>query len=532
MKPRPAPVAKRAAGKPAPAKNGAGRTPARSKILGLDALAVELERQRARGKRVVHCHGVFDLLHVGHIRHFAEAKTMGDLLVVTLTQDQHVNKGPHRPAFPQDLRAEAIAALDSVDFVAVNKWPTAVNAIKLLKPAVYAKGPDYKDAKKDVTGGIALEEEAVRAVGGEIRFTEDITFSSSKLLNRHMPHFDGPVAGFLERLRRRYTGADIAARVDGLRKLKVLVVGEAILDEYVYCSALGKSSKEPVLALQYRSEERHAGGALAIANHLAEFCETVDLATYLGAKSPQEEFVRAHLKPNVTPSFLYKPDSPTVVKRRFVEEFVLNKLLEIYEINDTPMDGREEGELCALLDERLSSYDLVLAADFGHGLIGPRAVETLSRKSRFLSVMTQINAANIGFHTISKYPRADFVCIQEGELRLDHRNRRDDLKVLIKNIAKRMNAASVMVTRGSTGTLLCREGEFSECPAFAIKIVDRVGAGDAVLAMTSLASAAKFPAELVGFLGNLAGAQAVTIVGNKSSISRVALLKSAEALLK
>jgi len=127
-----------------------------------------------------------------------------------------------------------------------------------------------------------------------------------------------------------------------------------------------------------------------------------------------------------------------------------------------------------------SEYDVVLAADFGHGLITPRAVELMSKKSRFLSVMTQINAANIGFHTISKYPKADYICIQEGEIRLDHRNRRDDLKPLIKGLAERLSASTIMVTRGTAGTLLYRKADgFSECPAFAIKVVDRIGAGDA-----------------------------------------------------
>lgn len=506
---------------------------ARAKIFPLQALAKELDAQRAKKKKIVHCHGVFDLLHVGHIRHFTEAKAMGDLLVVTLTPDQHVNKGPHRPAFPHDLRAEVIAALDVVDYVAVNEWPTAVNTIKLLKPDVYAKGPDYKDASKDVTGGIKIEEDAVRSVGGEIRYTEDITFSSSKLLNRHMPQFSGAAAGFLERLRQRYTGSDVGELIGGLRKLKVLVIGDAILDQYVYCSAMGKSSKEPIIAAQYLSTVTHAGGALAIANHLGEFADNIHLLTYLGAKDSQEAFVRSNLKPNVVPNFVFKTDSPTIVKRRFVQETLLTKLFEIYEMNDSPLEGREEDALCAFLEKKLPDYDVVLAADFGHGLITSRAVELLAKKSRFLSVMTQINAANIGFHTISKYPRADYVCIQESELRLDHRNKRDGLKLLIEAVAKRLSVSTVMVTRGTHGTLLYRAGEgFSECPAFANKVVDRIGAGDAVLAVTTLASAGKLPPEIIGFLGNLAGAQAVQIIGNASSISRVGMLKSVEALLK
>lgn len=503
-----------------------------TKILDLDALGRKVRELKARKKKVVHCHGVFDLMHVGHIRHFAEAKAMGDVLVVTLTPDHYVNKGPHRPAFTQTLRAEVIASLGMVDFVAVNRWPSAVETIKLLKPHIYAKGPDYKEAAKDVTGGIAREEDAVIEVGGKLRLTSDVTFSSSNLLNRHMSQFEPPIAAFLEGIRRGDNAAGIVGRVEALRKLKVLVVGEAILDEYVYCDALGKSSKEPILAMQYVSRDIHAGGALAVANHVAEFAGEVDLLTYLGEQNSQEEFVRRNLKPNVRPTFIFKPDSPTIVKRRFVEKYQVTKLLEIYEMNDSLLTGDRERALCKAL-EKAGQYDVVIVADFGHGLLSPKAIAALSKKARYLSVMTQINAANRGFHTISKYDRADYICIQEGEIRLDHRNRHDNLKPLIAEMAKRLSAGTVMVTRGKEGTLLYdRKSGFSDCPSFAVKVVDRIGAGDSVLAVTSLCAAAGFPPALIGFLGNLAGAQAVNIVGNSASISRVTMLKTVEALLK
>src|SRR5262249_60009234 len=107
-----------------------------TKIKDIDDLAAELPQLRI-GKTVVQCHGVFDLLHIGHIRHFQEARKSGHLLVVTLTPDRYVNKGPHRPVFTETLRAEAIASLDAVDFVAINKWPTAVEAIQRIKPDIY-----------------------------------------------------------------------------------------------------------------------------------------------------------------------------------------------------------------------------------------------------------------------------------------------------------------------------------------------------------------------------------------------------------
>ena len=165
------------------------QTNGKTKIFELEELAVLLQGLRKKDKKVVLCHGVFDLLHIGHIRHFQQAKEMGDILVVTVTPDRYVNKGAGRPAFPDSLRVEAIAALDCVDYVSINQWPMAVETIQLLRPDFYVKGPDYKEKVTDYTGGIGLEESAVRAIGGELVFTEDITFSSSTLINRHLPPF-------------------------------------------------------------------------------------------------------------------------------------------------------------------------------------------------------------------------------------------------------------------------------------------------------------------------------------------------------
>src|SRR5437868_1651762 len=106
---------------------------AAEKILPITELATRLGRERAAGRRIALCHGVFDLLHIGHILHFERARPMADVLVVTVTPDRFVNKGPSRPAFPERLRAQAIAALGCVDLVAINEWPTAVETIGLLK---------------------------------------------------------------------------------------------------------------------------------------------------------------------------------------------------------------------------------------------------------------------------------------------------------------------------------------------------------------------------------------------------------------
>ena len=503
------------------------------KVRPLGALEEALSGLRTQGLRVVHCHGVFDLVHPGHIRHLLAAKREGDILVVTITPDCYVNKGPGRPVFSEQLRAESLAALQMVDFVAINQWPTAVETICVLKPDVYVKGSDYINSEDDITGKINDEEAAVRTIGGRIHFTDDITFSSSKLLNNFLSIYPPEVDAYLQAFRKKYTADQIISMMDSFNSMTVMVVGEIILDEYVYGDTLGKSSKEPILALRYLSHEMNAGGTAAIANHLADFCKQVELVTYLGDESSHEKFVRDSLKSNVKPTFIYKPDSPTIVKRRFVEKYLVTKLLEIYEMNDTLLTGVTEQELCSVLESELPKCDAIIAADYGHGLITRRAVNLLCNSSRFLSVNTQINAANHGFHTISRYPCADYVCVHEGEIRLDQRRRSGALEPLVQRLSERMGNSSVMITRGKIGTLLFQpEQGYFESPALAMQVVDRVGAGDSVLAISSLCEARDLPADVTGFIANLVGAQACTIVGNRSSVDRVQIFKAVEAILK
>src|SRR5438552_2789449 len=152
-----------------------------NKIKGLDELAISLAKLRAAGKKIVHCHGVFDLLHIGHIKHLEAARHHGDVLVVTLTPDRFVNKGPHRPAFPERLRAEALASLACVDFVGINEWPTAVELIEKLRPDFYVKGVVREGGKRDHTDAIQREEDAVKAGGGQLVLTDEETFSASTL---------------------------------------------------------------------------------------------------------------------------------------------------------------------------------------------------------------------------------------------------------------------------------------------------------------------------------------------------------------
>ncbi len=155
------------------------------KIIEIEALAEKIKSLKAKGKKIVHCHGCFDLIHPGHIKYFQAAEKMGNVLIVTVTPDIYVDKGPGRPVFNEILRAESIAALECIDFVAINKWPTACETLKLLRPDIYVKGQEFENLQ-DKTGKIQKENAVIREIGAELKFTHEIVFSSTELINKYL----------------------------------------------------------------------------------------------------------------------------------------------------------------------------------------------------------------------------------------------------------------------------------------------------------------------------------------------------------
>jgi rfaE bifunctional protein kinase chain/domain/rfaE bifunctional protein nucleotidyltransferase chain/domain len=504
-----------------------------SKVSSLESVGTACATARAQGRRIVHCHGVFDLLHVGHLRYFQEAKALGDVLVVTLTTDKFVNKGPHRPAFPEQLRAEVIAALECVDFVAINPHPTAVEAIHAIRPDVYVKGPDYADMAKDVTGKIHEEEEAVRSVGGRIAFTTGATFSSTSLINQHMSTLPPEVQAYLADFARRHPASEVLDFVEKAKGLKVLLVGEPIIDEYVYCEAIGKSSKEPTMVVKRLAEEKFAGGILAAANHVASFCDEVACLSQLGTENSHEAFIESKLRPAIKRIFVHRKNSPTIVKRRLVENYFFLKLMEVYEINDAALTPEEDDAVCQSLMENVPKYDVVIVIDFGHSMLTERARKIIRERARFLAVNAQCNAGNLGHHALSKYPKADYLTATEREIRIEARDRHGDISRLTQEVFDKLGCQRLVVTRGKNGCLCCDPQEgLIHIPAVAGKVVDRIGAGDAFLSVSALLAAQGAPMDVVGFAGNAAGALAVATVANRDPIDRVAYFRHIESLLK
>jgi len=329
----------------------AGRRWHEGKVLPFDTLVATCQTLRKQGRRIVLCHGCFDLLHLGHIRYLRQAARLGDVLVVTVTPDRYVDKGPHRPAFPEALRAEAVASLEQVDYVAINLWPTAENTLRAIRPDVYVKGSDFKQGvASDPTGKLAAEAAVVAEIGATMSFTEEIVFSSTNLINRFF-------SSFPKRGRNIYACSDNVSvltlsgrRFPRLSGLKVLVIGDSILDEYQYCHPLGSSTKEAILCVQHDSTDLFAGGVLAIANHMANFAGETRLFSIYGGEGATREFIAEHLHPNIRETLFVQDGAPTTVKRRFVDGYSMNKLFEVYSMDDKGLSPEKQAAFQAAVE--------------------------------------------------------------------------------------------------------------------------------------------------------------------------------------
>lgn len=499
-----------------------------SKIDGsLDSLKEFVARSRARGLRVAHCHGVFDVLHPGIIRTLENLKRGADRLVVTVVDDTRFARGLESPAFNQRLRAEAVAALGDVDRVAVASLESSFAVVDVLRPDSFAASCDLRRVERTTP-----DEGAFRALGVDVMPNAELAVDSPKELNSFFGVFRPEADEYLQSIRERHRVSEIAERLEALRAMRVLVIGDVILDEYHYCKAIGKSSKSATLTARFLSGERHAGGVLAVANHVAGFAGDVRLLTYSGTPRSDEAFVRSHLKSNVRPRLIPDPGRTTVIKRRYVDPFQVSKMFEVMWLDEEEPPAEMEAQLNEQLPELVDGCDLVLVCDFGHGTIGRHTIEWLHDNAPFLAVNTQTNSANHGFNLITKYPRADYICIDEQELRLAHRARSVDVERLLEMTARDAGCRNATVTLGSRGSLTWSStAESVRTPVLSTNVVDSVGAGDAYLSVTSLCACAGWEPDLIGFIGNSVGSLAVQIVGNRESIQRDGLMRYIESLL-
>lgn len=503
------------------------------KILPLQDLIQVVHDLKNQGKVVVQSHGVFDLIHPGIITHLEHAKKQGDVLVVTVIKDSDVRRGPGRPIFPDKLRIKDVASLEQVDYACIVDDEVPFESVRLLNPDILAKGQAFKERNRKVHDKIFEEEKEFYLGRSRVHETGGFSFSSSEIINNFLDIYPEETRSFLKSFGKKYSFNDIAEALNSLKKLRVLLIGDGIIDEYHYCSAMGKSAKSHLVVSKYMTHEVFYGGAFAIANHIAGLCDTVHIATLLGRNDSREHAIAENLKSNVTPKFFFRDDGPTIVKKRYIDQYLNQKIFEVNYLNDDYIREEREQEVIDYIGAVAGEYDLVLVSDFGHGFITKGIIRAIEEHSARYAVNTQTNAANAGYNMITKYNNPFFVCLDEPEIRLAAQERHGNIEEIARFIKKTINAKNLIATLGKKGSIgINSSDEVNRTPIFSSKVVDTIGAGDAFFSFTAPCFAQGLPLDLVSFIGNAVGALAVQIVGNKKPVEKYELFEFINTILK
>lgn len=496
---------------------------------------------KSEGKTIALCHGVFDLVHPGHVIHLQQAKQMADILVVSITAAEFVRKGPGRPYFNDEMRLKVLEALECVNYVMLSEGYTVDDIVESIEPDLYIKGEEYVREREDITGKMTMERELVERHGGKVAYTAGEVFSSTKLINTALSGLSEDVIRYMEEFITKYSMEDIKKYAEKAEKLKVLVVGDVIIDKYTYCIVHGLMSKDTGYSTGLEYSEQYLGGAVAVARHLSSFTENVTLMSIVGS----EEDIRLQFLDEIADKMrlklTYSTAVPTIVKHRYLTRNAKREeYRKIFSINNIPeplaFENKVREEFYRGIVEKIDEFDVVFLCDFGHGLIDERIKGLLQERAKYLVLNCQTNSTNYGMNIITKYNRADAFTLDQKELKLAFPTDIADEHTALEKLSLHLGCSG-WLTRGSEGaygiemqkTRDCQDTY--KCPAFTLTVKDTVGAGDAFYSVAGLYAAAGAPTELGTFMGNIAGALGANIVGNKEAVEKVNVLKYAGTLL-
>lgn len=501
-----------------------------TKLINTNELLKKIKAHKIKKNKVCLCHGVFDLVHIGHVRHFKECKSKSDILVVSITADKYVNKGPDKPVFNQSLRSELLSGFDFIDYVVINYAETPINLINTLKPDYYGKGLEYKSHSKDITGNISREVNAVKKNKGKIIYTDDITFSSSKLMNVLVPEKKEGLSKIFEK-DTSIIHNEISLGLSKIENLKVLFIGETIIDKYIFVDGIGKPPKEDIISTLVKTEKKYLGGAIAAAKHSIEFCKKVDLLTNI------DDFKYID-KINMNNFKIIKVSNDrqnkSITKTRYLSSHFNKKLFETYDQIENQNTKRFKLKMKDFLNQNLQKYDLVIVLDFGHGFLDFEDRKIIQNKSKYLALNVQTNSGNYGYNLFDKYNKADLLCIDHNEIRLATKKRSQNLDDIILEVNKsKSNFKNIIITCGKDGSKSFSKGdkEVKTLPPLTSSAIDTMGAGDAFISICSLFSKLNFKNSIVSFTGNIAGSLKVNILGHEKNIKKSSFIKYLKGIL-
>lgn len=489
------------------------------KIKAVDELC-HIIGPRPRDRTVVMCHGVFDVVHPGHIRHLIYAKGKADLLVASITSDVHIAKAPYRPFIPQDLRALNLAALEMVDYVIIDNQATPLDTLARVQPDFYAKGYEY------VEGGVHPktheEIEILRKYGGEILFTPgDIVYSSSAIIE------STPPSVAIEKLLTLMEAEGVTfarlrealSRFDGV---EIHVVGDTIVDSLTHATMIGGMNKTPTPSIRFDSRVDYIGGAAIVAAHLRAAGAKVILSTVLG-DDPLKEFVLAELgRLGVECRPVIDRMRPTIQKNVFMCDGY--RLLKV----DTADNRSISDPVTEKIAQQIASTPVraVIFSDFRHGIFNRRTIPQLITAipaGAFRAADSQV-ASRWG--NILEFKGFDLITPNEREARFALADQDSGIRPLAARLHGDAGCKILILKLGERGILTCRSSDYVDFRSFFVvdtfvdRVVDPVGAGDALLAYATLGMVTDGSDVVASILGSFSAACKCETEGNVPVLPR------------
>lgn len=440
-----------------------------------------------RKKRVIMCHGVFDVVHPGHVRHMLYAKSKAEILICSLTADKHISKGMHRPHIPQELRAANLAAFEMVDYVVIDGNEKPLENINLIQPDYFAKGFEYTAA--GMPPKTAEEAAIVEAYGGEMIFTPgDIVYSSTSLINLAPPSIPyEKLQLVMERC--NVTFSELHSTIDSMAGKHVHVVGDTIVDSYTQCAMIGGQTKTPTMSVLFERKQDYIGGAAVVAKHLRSAGADVTFTTVLGDDALMEFVVDDMKQVGIRTNAIVDSTRPTVNKNAIVVGGY--RLLKVDTLDNRSISDNILAEMTKAVGA--TPADAVVYSDFRHGIFNRRTVPEFIRMlppGVFKVADSQV-ASRWG--NIIDFQGFDLITPNEREARFALADQDSGIRPLASLLYDRAACKLLMLKLGERGMLVCRGGDHESLDSFYVidsfveNLVDPVGAGDALLAYSTLA---------------------------------------------
>ena len=424
-------------------------------------------------------HGVFDILHYGHIKYFEEAKNKVDKLIVSVTADRFVNKGPGKPIFALDRRIEVLNSIKFIDKVIKSDHETAVSNIRKIKPDFYIKGRDYKNLKDDISKNILLEKKEVEKYGGKILFTNSEIFSSSKIANEEFDYINKEVKKTLNYINKKKLYEKFCKILKKRNNQKILIIGEPILDIIRFVKPSGKSNKNNIIATEFKKEEICLGGTLLPIKFLKLFFSNL---TYLCIANKKDQKIIKKYNGSDVKQININAKNKLIKKIRYVDEYTLNRLYQNNINEDNKLSKEEISALNKFINNGTKKFENIIFFNYGYIFDNKNFYKNIAKLNKKLTINIQSNSYNFGFNLANKISRTKTLSMDEAEFRLLVQNKNENLEKLItENIKIFKKNNNTIVTQGKKGAYFINKQKVTFIPSIFKMALDSTGSGDIFL---------------------------------------------------